>query len=70
MTFKSLPLGARFKYLNGVNIWIKISGEGVGLIAEYDPEFIKHENWVGQRICSFADTIQDTENIEVILMEN
>lgn len=65
-----MALGARFRYSNGTAIWIKISGEGVGLIAEYDPKFIKHENWIGQRICSFADSKQDLENIEVILMEN
>lgn len=65
--FDDLALGARFKYHQEGKTWIKLSN--CGLIAEYDPEYIKHRNWTGQQICTFADTPEQRKQIEVILME-
>jgi len=72
MKFTELALGARFKYLVGKKldrVWIKLNDEGCGLIAQYDPEYIQHPNWMGQSICSFADTPEQLKELDVILME-
>jgi len=52
MPFAELALGARFKYVNSEQVWIKLDGNGCGIIAEYDEEMIKHRKWAGQAICS------------------
>lgn len=71
MKFTDLALGARFKYLGqkGDRTWIKLTDEGCGLIAQYHPEYIQHPRWIGQQICSFADTPEQLKELEVILME-
>lgn len=70
MKFPDLALGARFKYLGHKDrIWIKINDEGCGLVAQYDPEYIQHPRWIGQSICSFADTPEQLKELDVILME-
>jgi hypothetical protein len=70
MKFKDLALGARFRYWNYSQTWIKLSNDGLGLIAEYDPKYIRHSGWVGQRICSFAETQAQLEELEVVLKES
>lgn len=75
MKFPDLALGARFKYLasdtasSHSRIWIKLSDEDCGLIAEYDPNYIQHPRWTGQQICCFADTPEQLKELDVILME-
>lgn len=79
MKFTQLPLGARFKYLgkypdittDGLvsQIWIKLSNEDCGLIAEYDRIYIRHRDWFGQKVCSFADTPEQLDELYVILEE-
>jgi hypothetical protein len=65
MKFFDLALGARFRYARQKQIWIKISDE---LIAEYDPKYIR-TSWTGQKICSFADSPEQAEQLKIILME-
>ena len=70
MKFPDLALGARFRYSGKYKqIWIKLSDEENGLIAEYDPNYIQHPRWVGQRICCFADTPAQVQELDVILVE-
>ena len=73
MKFPELALGARFKYLDGASseskIWIKISDEGLGGIAEYDANYIQHPNWIGQSICSFADSREQLQELDVVFVE-
>lgn len=73
MKFSELALGARFKYLvNGSpnsRVWIKISNEGCGTVAEYNYDYIHHRNWIGQTICSFASTLEQLKEIDVVFVE-
>ena len=70
-TFKELAFGARFSYVKDLdNIWIKLSEEGFGLIAKYDCSYINDKNWLGQQICSFADTKEELDTLEVLLRES
>ncbi len=60
MMFCELALGARFRYANSNGrIWIKLSDEGCGLIAEFNAAFISHRNWTGQSICSMGDSHEE-----------
>ena len=72
MSFEELALGSRFKYLDGKsnNIWIKISNDNLGLIVEYDDEYMKYPNWLGQKACSFADSEEQMKELKVILWQN
>ena len=64
--FRSLPLGTRFKYVNGTDVWVILERHGCGLIAKWDGV----DGWVsGQSICSFADTQEECETTEVMLCE-
>lgn len=67
MQFDELALGARFIYADSPEknqqIWIKIRGEGCGIIAEYDENRIGDKNWIGQHICS----AKDYENEDVLV---
>lgn len=71
MKFKDLALGARFKYFDSSSkgIWIKLDDENYGLIAEYDVEGINQGKWIGQKVCSFADTLEQMDSLEVVLHE-
>lgn len=57
--FIDMPLGTRFKYAeNDEAIWIKISNQNNGIVAEYNPKFMTTD-WVGQSICSFVETLNE-----------
>lgn len=61
--FRSLPLGTRFKYLGGTDIWVVLERHECGLIAKWEGV----DGWVaGQSICSFADTPAECETEEVL----
>ena len=68
MTFDDLSIGARFKYANSAlknpQVWIKINNEGRGLVAEYNKDYISHEKWIGQCICSAKE-----DEKEILLVE-
>jgi hypothetical protein len=56
MKFIDAPLGCRFRYPGSFNarLWIKLSNDSGGLIAEYHPVVIRTPQWSGQSVCSFA----------------
>ena len=65
--FSDLSLGTRFQYLNvdkTINriVWVKISHN---TIAKWDDK-LKTDAWVGQPICSFSDTDDFSEYVEVL----
>jgi hypothetical protein len=67
MKFIDAPLGCRFKYLGAAYaaIWIKLSDERFGLIAEYHPEFIRTPKWVCQKIYSFAESKEELQTLRI-----
>ena len=68
MRFEDLPLGARFKYKGQDRIWTKLEGSGEGLVAEYDEKYIKDPKWMAQTIACAADTVEEMENLEIIVV--
>lgn len=76
MKFEELAYGARFKYSGHEQIWIKIADKYIdenrplGFVAQYDPNYIKDKNWIGQKVASFADNEEQVENLELILCED
>lgn len=54
--FGDLASGARFTYQGGNKVWIKLDDTGCGKVAEYSSDYISHEHWVGQSICSAKDS--------------
>ncbi len=67
MKFIDAPLGCRFKYIGAAyaTIWIKLSDERFGLIAEYHSEFIKTPKWVCQKIYSFAESKDELQTLRI-----
>ena len=63
--FIELPLGTRFRYLGHEEIFVKLSNEGTGLIAEWKGVTM---NFIGQGIFSFADSVNETRTCEVIIV--
>ena len=64
--FKSLPLGTRFKYVGGTDVWVVLERHGLGLLAKWDGV----DGWLaGQSICSFAGTPEECETTEVVVVE-
>ena len=66
MPFAELSLGARFKYVDSEQVWIKLDGNGCGIIAEYDEKMIKHRSWAGQAICSALNL--EGEKLDVVFV--
>ena len=64
--FKSLPLGTRFKYQGGNQVWVILERHGCGTVAKWEGA---DGRVAGQSICSFADTPEECETTEVILCE-
>jgi len=50
--FNILALGTRFQYQGTYTMWVKI---GTNLIAKWKEEY-KTDRWIGQAVCSFAET--------------
>jgi hypothetical protein len=76
MLFSELALGARFRYIVGGKassmVWLKLDDysrtDRIGSIAEYDVNFIIHKNWVGQRVCCAADSVEEFDKLVVELV--
>lgn len=49
--FPQLPLGTRFRYINGKTTWVKLSNDGT--IAVWSPGRVPL-NWLGQEIAVFS----------------
>ena len=70
MTFNDMAYGARFSYIyDPETIWIKLDDDDCGTIAKYDEKYIQGKNWTGQVVCSFADTREELETLQLILRE-
>ena len=67
MLFSDAALGCRFRYLNeaGGKIWIKISDDNCGLVAEYDAASMQYPKWSGQQLCSFADSEEEMRSMKI-----
>ena len=64
--FKTLPLGARFKYVGGTDIWVVLERHGCGLVAKWGG----NDGWVaGQAICAFAETEEECSTEEVMAID-
>ena len=78
MLFSELALGARFRYINESgdvydSVWIKLSdfdsrGVKCGLVAEYNSEYIRHKDWIGQNICDAEETVAMCASLVVELV--
>jgi hypothetical protein len=66
-TYDSLPLGTRFRYIGGTDIWVKIENGGTGVIAKWDGP---HSSRILQSICSFAESEEERATLEVELAES
>ncbi len=62
MRFFDLPLGTRFRYVNGDKIWVVINRAGLGTVAEYLPP---GASAALQQIFTFADTEEECRFEEV-----
>jgi hypothetical protein len=69
MKFIDAPMGCRFRYVTNPpglsRTWIKLSIDGSGIVAEYDRRWMEQRNWLGQQICSFADSEHDMRTMEI-----
>lgn len=61
-----LPLGARFRYLNGEDVWVLIDRAGCGVIAR-EPD-INKPLWQ-QGICSIEESEKATRELVVEYVE-
>jgi len=64
MPFKDLPIGARFKYRDGNDVWVAIEMYGNGLVAQWNGSTVNRHH---QSICCFVDEEWSLESkVEVI----
>lgn len=64
--FRDLPLGTRFKYIDGKDTWVVLDRENYGLIAKWQGN--DGPTW-GQAICSAADTEKACKELTVEVVE-
>jgi predicted type IV restriction endonuclease len=64
--FIDLPLGTRFKYVDGSSVWVILEHHGYGKIARWT-NVGQHKN--DQTICSMADSEEECKTIEVELVD-
>ena len=64
--FDVLPLGTRFRYIGGRDVWVKIENGGTGVIAKWDGPTASN---ILQSICIAAETEQERATLEVELAE-
>ena len=61
-TFDALPLGTRFRYPNEPQVFVKLQGHGVGLIAKWKG----HEaDTTTQEVFSFSDKPHELRTLEI-----
>lgn len=63
--FMHLPLGARFRYATGPEVWVVLERHGCGKIAKWEGNIL---DFAGQTICSAGDTELAAESLRVILL--
>ena len=59
LPFRSVSIGARFRYPNSNREWVKVSDDQHGIIAEYSEKFMQFGKWGGQQYCSAKERIED-----------
>lgn len=64
--FRSLPLGTRFRYIDGTDVWVILERHDCGLIAKWEGV---DGAVAGQSICSFEDTPEECELGTVIVCD-
>lgn len=65
--FCELPLGTRFRYKNGTDVWVVLESWGRGKVACWTGS----DGWtIGQSICCAADGEGETKKLEVEVVEN
>jgi hypothetical protein len=64
--FNILPLGTRFKYQGGTQVWVILERHECGLIAKWEGV---DGAVAGQSLCSFADTPEECETTEVMVCD-
>lgn len=65
--FFELPLGTRFKYIGGKDVWVSLARHDVGTVARYEP----HDGYLaGQSICAFADSEEECRTMEVEVVDD
>ncbi len=68
--FQSLPLGTRFRYLTIQGLagptWVVLERHGCGLIAKWEGV---DGPLAGQSICSFAETEEECQTMQVVVLE-
>lgn len=65
--FKHLPLGARFRYPTGTDVWVVLDRIGCGKIAKWEGNILQ---FTGQTICSAEDTETATGALRVVLLSD
>lgn len=63
--FSKLPLGTRFRYINGKTIWVKLDNGPNQEIAEWNTGPIPL-NWIGQMICSFSADCESQSKVIIV----
>ena len=63
--FMHLPLGARFRYMGGAEVWVVLERHGCGKIAKWEGNLL---DFAWQTICSAGDTELAVESLRVILL--
>lgn len=61
--FRRLPLGARFRYVGGDDVWVVIERHGTGLIAKWEGNVL---DFVGQTIASVANSDDEVASLMVV----
>lgn len=64
--FRDLPLGARFKYVGGKDVWVVLERYGCGKVAGWKGNILQYTS---QSICSAANSEAETEQLHVELVD-
>lgn len=59
--FDDLPLGARFRYPKGMEVWVKLQGNECGLVVRYVPI----DSGISQSVCSAVESEQLRQRLMV-----
>jgi len=62
VSFKSLPIGAKFTYLSSSKVMVVIERHGTGLVAEYSEAL----DYAAQGVFSAADSDEEVEALQVL----
>lgn len=66
--FRELPLGTRFKYLEGNQVWVILERYGDGKVAAWDGIDNGGRRLAFQSLCSAAESNSDCEDLTVVVV--